>query len=311
MKIVIVGAGGVGGYLGVRLAQAKHDVAYLVRGLSLAALCATGITLKSPLGDVALGPQRASDDAAALGVADAVIVTVKLYDLAELAPRLAPLLKPETALLPLQNGVEAHSILSHALGPEAALRGMVSIKSSLRAPGVVDCKSSFCRIRLGAGAGHRSSPRVERLAEALDGCIGVEAAISPEIEADIWRKFIMLASFSAVACMARATIGQVLDSPEARGLVLEMAEEAAAVGRARGVKLPADVGEATLRQVADMPRDGRPSMLEDLEAGRRLELPWLSGAVVRLGEAVGVPTPAHRAAYRALAMHAGGRSHAA
>lgn len=306
MRFAIVGAGGVGGYLGVRLTQAGHDIAYLARGRSLAALRDTGISLESPHGPVRLGPQRASDDAAELGAADAVIVTVKLYDLADIAPRLAPLIGPGAAVLPLQNGVESHSILSAALGPAAALKGVVSIKSFLTAPAAVMCKSPFCRIRFGEADG-RNSDRSRRLAEALNGCIGVSADMPASIDAEIWQKFIMLASFSAVSCLARATIGEVLDSADARSLVLEAAQEAMAVARAQGVALPADINDVVMRQVRDMPREGRPSMLEDLESGRRLELPYLSGTVVRLGRAAGILTPIHDTAYRVLAMHTGGK----
>jgi len=306
MRFAIVGAGGVGGYLGVRLTQAGHDVAYLARGRSLAALRDTGILLESPHGPVRLGPQRASDDATALGPADAVIVTVKLYDLTDIAPKLAPLLGRDAAVLPLQNGVESHSILAAALGPAAALKGVVSIKSFLTAPGVVMCKSPFCRIRFGEADGSMSD-RVQRIADALNDCIGVSAEMPASIDGEIWLKFLMLASFSAVSCLARATIGEVLDSAEARALVLEAAQEAMAVARAQGVALPADSNDVVMRQVRDMPREGRPSMLEDLESGRPLELPFLSGTVVRLGRAAGIPTPIHDTAYRALAMHAGGK----
>jgi len=306
MRFVIVGAGGVGGYLGVRLAQAGHDVAYLVRGRSLAALRETGISLENPQGTVRLGPQRASDDAGALGAADAVVATVKLYDLAEVAPKLAPLIGAETAVLPLQNGVESHAILAAALGPAAPLKGVVSVKSSLAAPGAVVCKSQFCRIKFGEADG-RKSARTLRLAEALNRCIGITAETPDNIDGDVWLKFIMLTSFSAVACLARATIGAVLDDDAARSLVFEAAREAMAVARAQGVALPTDIDGVVTRQVRDMPRDGRPSMLEDLEAGRRLELPYLSGTVVRLGRAAGIPTPIHDVAYRALTMHAAGR----
>jgi 2-dehydropantoate 2-reductase len=162
-------------------------------------------------------------------------------------------------------------------------------------------------MRFGEADG-RPSARTERLAEAMSGAIGVSAVASPDIELDLWRKFVMLTSFSATACLARAPIGRVLDDPGAHAFLLEAAHEAAAVGRARGVKLPTDVVEATLAQVAGMPRDGKPSMLEDLEAGRRLELPWLSGAVARLGKAAGVPTPLHTMACRVLGMHVNGRA---
>ena len=306
MRVVMVGAGGVGGYIGVRLAAAGHEVAWLARGATLAALRDRGIALASPQGEVRLPPQRASDDAAALGVADAVIVSVKLYDLAAVAQQLRPLLGAGAAVLPLQNGVDAHAILSEALPGAAPLKGTVSIKSSRSGHGVIVAKSDFCRVKMGEADG-KTTARIERLAAALNGCVGVTAAIVPDIEAELWRKFVMLASFSAVACLARATIGEVLASAEARGLMFAATEEAAAVGRARGVALPADIAAAVLAQVEDMPRDGRPSMLEDLVAGRPLELAYLSGTVVRMGRAAGVPTPIHDVAYRALAMHEGGR----
>ncbi len=307
MRFVVVGAGGVGGYIGVRLAEAGHAVAWLVRGASLAALRGTGIVLKAPQGEVRLGPQRASDDAAALGPADAVIVTVKLYDLEALAPRLAALAAADTAILPLQNGVEAQAMLAKALPGARPLQGTVSIKASLAAPGFVEAKSDFCRLRFGEADG-RASARTGRLAETMSAAVGVSAAATPAIELDLWKKFVMLTSFSATACLARAPIGRVLDDPGAHAFALEAAEEAAAVGRARGVKLPADIVEATMKQVVGMPRDGKPSMLEDLEAGRRLELPWLSGAVVRLGRETGVPTPIHAMICRVLGMHANGKA---
>ncbi len=306
MRVVIAGAGGVGGYLGVRLHQSGQDVAWLARGRSLAHLREIGIALRNPLGDVTLGPQQASDSAEALGRADLVIVTVKLYDLGDLAPRLRPLAGPGTAVLPLQNGVEAYPMLAAWLPAEALLKGTLAIKSRLASPGEIVCKSPFCRIKIGEGAG-APGERVERIATALNACIGVEAAVSSDIDGDIWKKFAMLAGFSAVSCLARASIGEVLDSLEARELVIAAANEAAAVGRALGIALPRELTELVLSQVRDMPKDGRASMLEDLEAGRRLELDFLSGSVVRLGRQAGVPTPLHSLAYRALAMHAPGR----
>jgi 2-dehydropantoate 2-reductase len=306
LNFAIVGAGGVGGYLGVRLAQAGHEVAWLVRGRTLAVLRERGIVLESPSGEARLGPQYASDDPAALAAAagplDALIVAVKLYDLAALAPRIAPLATDRTRVLPLQNGVEAQAMLSGALRRAAVLKGTVSIKSFMRAPGHVVCKSDFCKIRLGGDAG----PEVDALVAALNGCRAVSAALSPSIDLDLWSKFVMLASFSAVSCMARATIGEVLGNDGTRRLLVEAAEEAAAVGRALGVELPQDIASLVDLHTRDMPRTGRPSMLEDLEAGRRLELDFLSGAVVRLGAEAGVPTPIHEVAYKALSMHAQG-----
>jgi 2-dehydropantoate 2-reductase len=281
MHFVIVGAGGVGGNLGARLVEAGHRVAWLARGSNLEAL-RKGLALKSTLGDLSLGPQEASDDAASLAKPDAVIVTVKLYDLAALAPSLAPL--REAVLLPLQNGVEARSILQAALPGANVLGGMVSTKAYLEAPGRIVCKSGFSRIRLGG-------PQARELATALETGKGVGAAVSGDIETDVWRKFVMLAAMSAISCVHRATIGTVLR--EHRAEVLAAVDEALQVSRALGVELEGTAWEIVEPQVRDMPPDGKPSMLEDLEAGRRLEIGFTSGTLVRLGRRHGVPTPVH------------------
>jgi 2-dehydropantoate 2-reductase len=295
VRFVIAGAGGVGGNLGVRLLEAGHDVAWLARGANLTAL-RRGVSLESPLGDARFGPQQAEEDAARLRAPDALVVAVKMYSLAELAPKLAPLARARTFVLPLQNGIEAHSTLAAALPGAKILNGMVSVKARLKAPAAIECKSGFCRVRLG-GEG------ADVLAAALKTGKGVETAISAHIDADLWRKFVMLASFSAVSCLTRGTIGQVLGDPEAYGQLLQAVEEALQVARAGGVELAADTEELVQSQVRDLPREGKPSMLEDLEAGRALELDYLSGAIVRLGARSGVATPFHAMACRLLAMH--------
>ena len=298
MRFVIAGAGGVGGTLGARLIEAGHRVAWLARGANLAAM-REGFRLRSPLGDLNLGRQEAGDDPRKLGPADAVVVTVKTYSLAELAPRLAPLAGPDSVVLPLQNGIDAHDVLAAALPGTRVLKGMVSVKAHLEKPGTVVCGSGFCRMRFGgqrrAAAGGGDQPGQ-----------GLSAVVSADIDADVWRKFVMLASFSAVSCLTRGNIGQVLDDPSAYGLLLEGAGEAMAVARARGVLLEGSAQEIVDAQVRDLPRAGKPSMLEDLLAGRPLEVDSLSGTVTRLGAQYGVPTPFHAMAARILAMHGKG-----
>lgn len=298
MRFVIAGAGGVGGNLGVRLIEAGHDVAWLARGANLSAL-RRAVVLESPLGDARLGAQHAEEDAARLPAPDAIVVAVKMYSLAELAPKLAPLTRRDTLVLPLQNGIEAHSTLAAALPGAKILKGMVSVKARLKAPAAIECKSGFCRVRLG-GEG------AEVLAAALRTGKGVEAAVSSQIDADLWRKFVMLTGFSAVSCLTRATIGQVLGDAQAYRQLLQAVEEAVQVAHAIGVELSADVEQLVQSQVRDLPREGKPSMLEDLEAGRALELDYLSGSVVRLGERYGIATPFHAMACRLLAMHSKG-----
>jgi 2-dehydropantoate 2-reductase len=290
MNFVIVGAGGVGGNLGARLLEAGHKVGWLVRGRTLEAL-RKGLALKSPLGDLSLGPQNASDDPAKLAPADAVVVTVKLYDLASLAPRLRPL--SNAVFLPLQNGVDAKGMLQAALPGARVLNGMVSTKSFIESPGRINCKSGFSRIRLGG-------PGAESITPALRSGKGVDVVISEDIDKDVWRKFVMLVSMAATTCMNRITIGTVREDPKMFARLMEGVTEAIAVADREGVRFGEEPKELVMEQIKDMPRDGKPSMLEDLEAGRPMELDYFSGTIVRLGKKHGVPTPYHSAAMQVL-----------
>jgi 2-dehydropantoate 2-reductase len=303
--VTLIGAGGVGAVLGMKLAQSGHDVRFLVRGRTCEVLRSQGLQVLTPSGAVAIEKLTAAENAGELGPCDLVVVTVKNYDLEDVAPTLAPLLAKHTAVLPLQNGVDAYDILSDALRHDLVLKGTVSIKSHVEAPGVVVCKSPFCRIKLGPGNA-KGADAANEIAALLKATDGVEASLSPDIDRDLWLKFVMLASFSAVACLARASIGEVHANADAYATVVRAADEAAAIGRALGIDLPSDMEHVVFSQIKDMPKDGRPSMLEDLEAGRRLELPWLSGAIVRLGMKTGLKTPIHSLANALLSVHARG-----
>lgn len=305
VRFGIVGAGGVGGYLAARLRQAGHAVAVLARGANLAALRERGISVASPLGNTESGPLEASDDARDLGIADAVLVTPKLYDLEGAARRAKPMVGPDTLVIPVQNGVEAHEILACALPGAKVLKATIYVSAFLRAPGTILHNSPFCRLRIAAASGP-SGDDVQRVAAALNDPPRVEATVAPDIELDLWRKFAMLAPFSVTGCLARVPVGPVLNDPGLLAQLKEAIGEVAAVARAKGVRLPADIETATIAQMRQFPGSAKPSMLEDLEAGRPLEVEYLAGAVVRFGQALGVPTPIHAKAYRALAPLAAG-----
>jgi 2-dehydropantoate 2-reductase len=305
VKFGIVGGGGVGGYLAARLKQAGHEVAVLARGANLAALRARGLHVSGPLGNVETGPLNASDDARELGPAEAVIVTTKMYDLESVARQAAPMAGPGAQVIPVQNGVEAHEILARALPGAKVLKGTIYVSSFLVGPGTILLKSPFCRLKIAAASGP-SGDDVQRVAAALNDPPRIEAAVAPDIDLDLWRKFAMLAPFSSVACLARVGVGPVLGDPALMSQLKEAIGEVAAVARAKKVMLPPDIEAATIAQMRQFPGDAKPSMLEDLEAGRPLEVDYLAGAVVRFGKALGVPTPVHAKAYQALAPFAAG-----
>ena len=298
MKVLVLGAGGVGGYFGTKLALAGNDVTFVARGAHRDAMARDGLLVRTPAGELHLPQPSLLADDGDLGPCDAALVCVKLWDLDAAAQRLKPLCGPETAVLPLQNGVTASDSLAAVLGPEPVLGGVAQIAAKIEAPGVIRQTGKFARLIFGERHGGRSA-RVEALHAACQAA-GIDAKLSDSIEIDHWKKFVMLAPMAGAASRHRLAMGALLEEPARAAELRALVEEAVAVGRAKGVALAADLAEKTFAFYRDLPAEMKPSMLHDLEAGRRLELDWLNGEIVRLGESLGVETPAHRAVVEAL-----------
>ncbi len=292
MRIVVHGAGAVGGYFGARLAQAGHEVAFVARGAQLAALRADGLRVESIVGDARLERVAATDDPASLRTADAVLVTTKTWQVEAAGRALRPLVGDRTVVVPLQNGVEAAGHLERSLPPEAVVGGLTRILCERVEPGHVRHTGIAPEIVMGERHG-RSTGRCDRLAGALEEAPGVSVTVSGEIEAALWTKLLMIASVGGVCSVARVPLGAVLATPETRRLLRRSMEEIRAVAAARGVRLPDQVVDATLAFVDGLPPDSIPSMHRDVAGGQPSELEQLSGAVVRLGRASGVATPVH------------------
>jgi 2-dehydropantoate 2-reductase len=302
MRIVFVGAGGVGGYFGARLIAAGEDVTFIARGAHLAAMQKHGLRVTSPKGDLDLRVQ-ATDDAGALGQVDVVLVTVKMYDLAAVAASLTPLVGPHTAVVTLQNGVEAVDIVAQAVPRQSVVGGVAYVAAVIAEPGLIR-HTSLDSLIFGELDGRRS----DRLAALEAACrrAGFGARVSEDITVDLWAKFARLSVFSGMTAVTRSPIGVLRDDPDLYAMLQAACEEAIAVGRARGVALPDALMAEIEEMVRTLPHHARASMLEDLERGKRLELPWLSGAVVRLGKAVGVATPIHSFIATVLKPHVAG-----
>lgn len=292
MRIAVIGAGGVGGYFGARLALAGHDVAFLARGENLHALRERGLSLTGASGEARIAPVRASADPRELGPADVVLVAVKSWQLAELAPRLSALLGPATVVVPLLNGVEAPALLAASLGAEPVAAGLCGIVAYLAEPGHVHHEGVEPFVRFGE-LDDRPSPRLERLREAFVAA-GVRAEIPPDIQVALWTKLLFIAPVSSVGALTRASVGEWRGLAGARGLAERAMREVAAVAAARGAALAADAVERTLAFLDGMAPGATSSLQRDLEAGRRSELDAQAGAVVRLGAEAGVETPACR-----------------
>jgi 2-dehydropantoate 2-reductase len=303
MRIAILGAGGIGGYYGGLLARSGQDVTFIARGAHLAAIREQGLRVESVHGDFEVCPAKATNDAADAGPVDLVLVTVKSYDLEAAAEAARPLVGSETAALALLNGLDAAERLAAVWGDEHVLAGLTHVSSSIAAPGVIRQVSPLRRITFGERDG-AITPRAERIRDALSGS-GAEVNLTPAVEVALWEKFVFIASISGVCCLARQTTGRVMDTPETRQLYTDALREVEAVARARGVALPPDVVEKTLRLTEGFAPQTKPSLLVDLEAGRRLELEAMNGTVVRYGRKAGVATPVHDVIYAALKPSAG------
>jgi len=303
MKVAVLGAGGVGGYYGGLLAQCGQDVTFIARSAHLHAIQERGLSVESVHGSFEIRPARATDDPAQVGLVDLVLVTVKNYDLQAAAQGARPLFGPQTVALPLLNGLDAADRLSAVLGKELVLAGLTHISSSVTAPGVIRQVSGVRRITFGEQDGE-ITPRAERVRDLLSSS-GVDVVLTPAVEIALWEKFVFIASISGVCCLARQAVGPVLRTPETRQLYIDALHEVEAVGRAKGVLLTADIAERTLAITESFAPETKPSLLVDLEAGRRLELEAMSGTVVRYGQAADIPTPVHGVIYAALKPSAG------
>jgi len=303
MRIRIIGAGGVGGYLGARLAAAGEDVAFLARGAHLEAILREGLRILSARGDVRIFPARASADPGAIAPGDLVIVTVKNWDTDAAAQAAARIAGGDGEIVSFQNGVEAWDRIARAIG-RPVLGGVAYITASIESPGVIRHAGSVERFELGAFDG-RPSPAASYLLEACRRA-GVGAAIPDDIGRAIWEKFVFLSAFSAMTALARLPIGPIRENPETRGLLERAMREAAAVGAARKAPLREDSIERQMALVDRLAPDAASSMLHDIVRGNRLESPWLCGAVARMGKELSVETPVQSFAAALLGLSAGG-----
>jgi 2-dehydropantoate 2-reductase len=298
MRFLIVGAGGVGGYFGGRLAAGGQDVVFMARGAHRAALAERGLEIRSPKGDQTIETPQLFVEGETEGPFDAVFVCVKLYDTEAVAEQLRPYVGPETMVVSFQNGVDAEALLAGKLGAGAILGGTCYISAEIEEPGVILHKGSFAQLVFGELDG-RDSARQQALVEACTAA-GVEAEASDDIQGRIWKKFVLLTPLAGATCYNREAIGPIRADAEKRAGLERLVAETAAVGRARGARLSENLEAKTLGMLDKLPDNMKASMLIDLERGNRLELDWLTGAVVRHGRDAAVAVPESEKVYAAL-----------
>jgi 2-dehydropantoate 2-reductase len=298
MRIAVIGAGGVGGAFGAALAQAGADVTFVARGAHLRAMRDKGLRVEGGRGETIIAPAQATDDPATIGPVDFVLFCVKLWDVESAGAAIKPLVGPATAVIPLQNGVDASERLIPILGAAAVMGGVAQISATIAEPGVIRQVGNFMRLVFGELEGGKSARGEAFL--ALCQKAGFDAAHSDQIMTELWMKFIMLATNAALTASTRTALGVLRDDPDIAPLFGRAFAEVAAVGRARGVKLPKDAADRMVAFTQSAPPTMMASMAHDLIRGNRIELPWLSGKVVSLGRELGVPTPVHEVLYAVL-----------
>lgn len=305
MKIAVMGAGGIGSYLGALLARSGNEVVLVCQGSHLQAIRARGLQVHKDGAQFQVPGLWATDDPAQVGVVDVVIVGVKLYGLAQAAAQLAPLVGPQTMVVPIQNGVGAHETIDAALGAGHAVGGTVFVSSTLVEPGVVAARGKTDRLVFGEIDG-TLSPRALAFEQACR-LAGIEAVASGAILRGMWEKFIVITGTSAVCCLARQSVGHVCADPALSALMLQGMQEAMRVAQALGITVADDTDRKGMAFNRSVAYDTRVSMLEDIESGRPTELAWLSGHLVRTAASLGIAVPLHAMADACLSPYSRGR----
>jgi 2-dehydropantoate 2-reductase len=305
MKIAIIGAGGVGGYFGAKLAVSGEEVHFIARGAHLEAIKRDGLHVHSANGDVVVKPALATNAAASVGPVDLVMIAVKLWSTEGAVRDAKPLVGPATAVVSFQNGVMAADAIEKAYGKEHTLGGVANIAALIEKPGVIRHNGTMAILTVGELDG-RLTPRVETFLQACKKA-EIQARAADNIVKVIWEKYVALVAMSAMTSVTRLPIGPIREDPDTRRLMGQLMSEAVAVGRAKGVQLDQDTEERLAQHMDRLPREMVASMLGDLERGNRLELPWLSGGVVQMGQELGIPTPANAFIFAALKLYMNGR----
>ena len=299
MRIAVFGAGGIGGYIGGRLAQTGEEVVLIARGEHLQAIQQRGLRVDSPKGDFVAYPALATDDPNQVGEVDAVILGVKTWHVPEAAQAVHPMVGQATAVVPLQNGVDAPSQLAAVLGAEHVLIGICTVRRLIVGPGhirhMLDVDPN---LQLGE-MDNRSSDRVEGLRRVLENA-GLSVAVPPAIHAALWEKFMAFAVASGMGAITRETTEVWRTLPETRKMAEVAAYELLAVARARSIAISEKAVEAVMRLLDSVAQGHTTSVVKDIMDGKPSELEATVGVVVRLSQEVGVDTPVNAFIYNSL-----------
>jgi 2-dehydropantoate 2-reductase len=296
VRVAVMGTGAVGGYFGARLAAASNDVAFIARGPHLAAMRQQGLTLESPQGNLHIRDALFTDDPSQVGAVDLVLFCVKSYGTDATAANLASLIGDRTIILSLQNGVDNADKIAQRWGHQRTLAGVVYIGSQLLQPGKIK-HSSGGRIVFGEldGQVHETTQAVERLLSSAR----ISCEVSRAIRNIQWRKLLWNAPFCAISCLTHSNVKEIVESDSLTKLALDCMAEVREAAKAQAIDLDPALFDETLNFSKSL-GDFKPSMLQDLEAGKPLEYEAFNGIVVELLGRTGKEAPTNQVFYGAL-----------
>jgi len=304
MHIVVMGAGGVGGYFGAKLARGGETVTLIARGEHLTAIQRDGLRIRSSVEGESVVRLAAVEDVRGLSAAEVILFCVKSFDTETAAERIRPIVGPDTAVLSLQNGIDNEDTIDEILGPGHAMGGVAQVFAAIDRPGVI-AHHFAGRIIFGELDG-RLTPRAESLARAFARA-AIDAELSTDIRRALWEKYVLICAVAGMTALTRRPIGVIRDTPECWRMLRAIVEEIVALAAAVKAGLAPGIVDQTMQTATAIAPGNFSSLYQDLTRGKRLELEALHGHAVRLGERFGVATPAVAAVYAALKPHAAGR----
>ncbi len=298
MNIVIYGTGGVGGYFGARLAQARNTVTFIAREKHLEAIKKNGLRLISPKGDYLVFPANATANIADVTDIDLILVCVKTWQLEAAAKEINQVLKEKTMVISLLNGVNNAEVLGSIIDKKHLLGGLCKVVSKIEDFGIIKHISFEPTIVFG----ELDNVKIERalLLEKVFFNAGITTKLAENIQTEIWSKFLFISTISAIGALTRATVGEIMASPQLKKMMREIADEIVAVAMAKGIYLSEILVEKQFEMIASQPYNTTSSLQRDMMEGKPSELEAQTGTIVKMGIELGVPTPVNDFIYYCL-----------
>jgi len=297
MKIIVIGAGGVGGYFGGKIAKAGYDVTFIARGKHLEAITTNGLQVKSIDGDFTVFP-KVTDDISSVKNPDLIILGVKSWQVIDIAKQVKPILNSNTMVLPLQNGADNADKLLSVLPTKNVIAGFSRIVSKIEAPGVINHFAFVPQINFGEYDNSKTE-RIQKVKTVFDKA-GFKNSISEDILLDIWRKFLFIVTISGIGALTRVVFGVMREDVSIRKMILDTANEIKQIANAKGIGLTEKDIEITMQAIDNNDYNTTASMQRDMMEGRPSELENFNGYIVHQGERLDIKTPVNSFIYNAL-----------